>query len=101
MSLLSEEEYRDLFETVEEYSDTVSELTEESMDVDRDNRPEDLEQLSDAGAVFYRSDENNNWYAVASSLGEEALEHQENGGSLDQYLTAMMQKEEKFEEVYS
>ncbi len=101
MSILTEDEYRELFETVDEYSDTVSELTEESMDIDRNNRPEDIEQLSDAGAVFYRSDENDDWYAVASSLGEEALEHQENGGSLDWYLTAMMQKEEKFEVVYS
>jgi hypothetical protein len=101
MTLISEDEYRELFETVDEYSDIVRQLTEENMDVDRNDRPESIEQLNDVGAVFYRSDENNEWYAVASSLGETALEHQENGGSLDQYLTAMKLKEDVFEEVYS
>jgi hypothetical protein len=101
MSILTEDEYREIFETVDKYSDTVSRLTEESMDIDRVDRPEDIEELNDVGAVLYRSDEDNEWYAVASSMGEEALGHQENGGSLDQYLTVMMWREEKFEEVYS
>lgn len=86
---------------MEQYSDLVKGLSEDSMDIDRHDRPEEVEQLNDAGAVLYRSDEDNEWYAVASSLGEEALSHQESGGSLDQYLSAMMWKEEWFDEVYS
>lgn len=101
MSILTEDEYREIFETVDKYSDTVSRLTEERMDIDRVDRPEDIEELNDVGAVLYLSDEDNEWYAVASSMGEEALGHQENGGSIDQYLTVMMWMEEKFEEVYS
>lgn len=101
MSILTEDEYREIFETVEEYSETVSSLIEERREIDRDNRPSDIEELNDAGAVFYRSNDNNNWYVVASSLGEEALDHQAHGGSMDQYLTAMMWKEEVLEEIYS
>lgn len=100
MSILTEEEYRELFEVADEYQEMLERLSGGRMDLEDGERPESVEELSDAGAVFYRSDEENNLYVVSSSLGDEVLEHLEAGGSVEQYLTAMEWQEQRFEEVY-
>ena len=101
MSILTEGEYRELFEVASEYREMLSRLSDGRMDLEDEESPESVEELSDAGAVFYRLDEENDLYAVSSSLGDEVLEHLEKGGSLDQYLNAMERQEEVFERVYS
>lgn len=101
MNTLSEDEYRELFEVSKEYDDLLSQLSDESMDLDDDEKPEGVEELNEAGAVTYRMDEENNFYAVSTSLGDIVLEHLEKGGTVDQYLNAMDWQEERFDEVYS
>lgn len=101
MSLLTDEEYRELFEVSSEYEDLLSQLSDDSMELDDDERPESVEELNDAGAVIYRMDEENNLYAVSSSMGDTVLEHLEKGGTVDQYLNAMDWQEQRFDEVYS
>lgn len=99
MSILSREEYRELFEAVDEYSEVVSLLSDGGLSVDFSDRPEEVDELNSVGAAFYRSDFGD-FYAVASHMGEEALEHLEKGGSVEKYLTAMEWQEKRFEEVY-
>jgi hypothetical protein len=101
MSILSEDEYRELFEVANEYNDLLSRLSDDSMELDFDERPEGIEELNDAGAVIYRMDEENGLYAVSSSMGDVVLEHMEKGGTVDQYLNAMDWQEQRFDEVYS
>lgn len=101
MSILSEDEYRELFEVANEYNDLLSRLSDDSMGLDFDERPEGIEELNEAGAVIYRMDEENNLYAVSSSMGDVVLEHLEKGGTVDQYLNAMDWQEKRFDEVYS
>ena len=101
MSILTDEEYRELFEVSSEYEDLLSQLSDESMELDDDERPEGIEELNDAGAVIYRMDEENSLYAVSSSMGDVVLEHLEKGGTVDQYLNAMDWQEKRFDEVYS
>ena len=46
---------------------------EDSIDLDFDERPEGVEELNDADAVIYRTDEENSLYAVSSSMGDVLL----------------------------
>ena len=101
MSILTEDEYRELFEVAGEYREMLSRLSDGRLDLEGGEEPEGVEELSDVGAVFYRLDEENDLYAVSSSLGDEVLEHLEKGGGLEQYLAAMERQEEIFKEVYS
>lgn len=101
MGILTDEEYRELFEVSSEYEDLLSQLSDESMELDDDERPEGIEELNDAGAVIYRMDEENSLYAVSSSMGDVVLEHLEKSGNVDQYLNAMDWQEKRFDEVYS
>lgn len=101
MNMLTDEEYRELFEVSSEYEDLLSRLSDDSIELGFDERPEGVEELNDVGAVIYRMDEENNLYAVSSSMGDIVLEHLDEGGTIDQYLTAMYWQEERFDEVYS
>jgi|GEM_PF-1998223 len=101
MSVLSEDEYRELFEVSSDHEDLLSRLSDGCMELDDDERPESIEELNGAGAVIYRMDEENNLYAVSTSMGDIVLEHLEKGGSVDQYLNAMDWQEQHFDEVYS
>jgi hypothetical protein len=101
MSILTEEEYRELFEVADEYQEMLERLSGGRMDLEDGERPESVEELSDAGAAWYRNGVDGEWYAVASSLGEEVLEHLEGDRSLEEYLNAMERQEEVFDKVYS
>ena len=89
MSILSEDEYRELFEVANDYNDLLSRLSDDSMELEDDERPEGAEELNDVGAVIYRMDEENSLYAVSSSMGDIVLEHLEKSGTVDQHLNAM------------
>lgn len=73
MNFLTNEEYRELFEVSSEYEGLLSRLSDDSMELDFDERPEGVEELNDAGAVIYRMDEENSLYAVSSSMGDVVL----------------------------
>lgn len=56
MSVLTREEYRKLFEAVDEFREVVSVFSDGGLSVDFDDRPEEVEELNSVGAAFYRSD---------------------------------------------
>lgn len=98
-SLLTEDEYEELFQVYQEMEGLMELLHEQDgVDTDYDNPPEPLQRLHEAGALKYTIHRDRET-ASLTGLGRELLE--KDPDSLEEFMQEMIAREEELEENYS